>query len=199
MYPTQGGSETVKVPVALWYGGTMTKSRTMSMELRAIRQQLLESPPPPPSGATVREWFAGLALMNPELMKGLTSTEQVAEAVRLADELIRALRPALPPSADALSVPQGEEELTRSWNDMATAMKAADKKEKQDRVTAPDRPAIRRETAAYDFRHATIPPPPVTQPTIHFRRASDMLAKAAAKSGLPFPSLHSSLHPETEE
>jgi len=177
----------------------MAKTRTMSMELRAIRDQMNESPPPPPAGMSVCEWFAGLALSNPTLMSDLSPTERAVEAVCLADELLKALRPGRPPSADALSVPQGEEELTQSWNNMATAMKVADKKEKQDRVTAPDRPAVRRETAQYDFRHGTIPPPPVTEAAIHFRRASDHLVQRPATPldafKVPGMGIYSSLHP----
>ena len=75
------------------------------MELRAIRGQLLESPPPAPSGASIREWFAGLALSNPELMRDIAPEDRVAEAVRLADELIGGLASPKVPNLDANGSP----------------------------------------------------------------------------------------------
>ncbi len=144
-----------------------------------MRQQMAESPPPPPTGATVREWFAGLALMNPVLMHGLTAQERVQEAVRLADELITALAAPRTPSQESLTVPQTEPELRESWNGMARAMNPTSEQQAPttaERITQPDRPAVRRSTGAYDFSSTprkTIPPP-----SIHFKRASDHLARA---------------------
>jgi hypothetical protein len=166
------------------------------MELRAIRSQLQESPPPPPAGVTVREWFAGLAMMNPELMRDLSPMERVTEAVRLADELIKALSCPRTPSQESMAVPIEEEGLRQSWDNMANAVNASHDKERRERTTKPE--IRRRATAAYDFR-ATIPPPPPTTPSIHFKRASDTLIVAALKVGLPCPTVHSSFRPEPEE
>lgn len=83
--------------------------RTRSMELRAIREQTGESPPPAPSGTSVREWFAGLALMNPVLMAGIPVEKRAAEAARLAEELISALAPARTPSMESMQAPTPEE------------------------------------------------------------------------------------------
>jgi len=173
------------------------------MELRAIRQQMQESPPPPPHGTTVREWFTGLALMNPELMRGLTPEERVNEAIRLADDLIKALAAPRHPSQESMTVPTTEEGLTQSWNNMADAMKQADAKERRERVTAAPK---RRATQAYGFK-ATIPPPP--HPTVadtaaqHFRRASDhLLQRPSTPLGafkIPGIGAYSSLRPENND
>lgn len=148
------------------------------MELRAIRKQMQESPPPPPTGTTVREWFAGLALMNPELMHGIPHAERPQEAVRLADELVRALSFMKTPSQESMTVPSTEEGLTQSWNDMCGAVKAADTKAKQERVTKPE--MKRHATQAYGTQRPTIPPPAssppstVRTPTIQFKQPADL-------------------------
>ncbi len=152
-----------------------------------------ESPPPPPSGTSVREWFAGLALMNPTLMSGLSPCERAVEAVRLADELVRALVAPRTPSQESMSVPVEGVGLNQSWNDMAHNITSANKKSKQvkaqNRETQPD--LQRRQTSGYDSNilRSSIPPPPPprqTEPTIilskaatHFKRASDVLDIAA--------------------
>lgn len=196
--------------------------RTMSMELRAIRAQMNESPPPPPAGASVREWFAGLALMNPELMKDMNPVERAVEAVRLADELIRALAAPRMPSKESLAAPT-EAEMAE-WD-----KKVADDNEAKSRRSRATQPDIkgRKKTAAYEFGmlpppNSTPPsePPPATVAGAHFRRASEQLRQAAAqstvqtmpsmiplppptislkKSPLPMPTRYSSRGPIEEE
>ena len=120
------------------YDETMTKARTVSMELRAIREQLNESPPPPPSGTTIREWFAGLALMNQVLMRDIEPAQRVNEAIRLADELMSALAAPRVPAPGSLDVPVDADDLVRSWNGMADTVTTSRKKDEQDRVTRPE-------------------------------------------------------------
>jgi hypothetical protein len=107
--------------------------RTLSVELRTLREQLDESPPPPPPGATVREWFAGLALMNAELMKGIAPHERGTEAARLADELISALATAKLPSEASMEAPSSEQLL--AWELDIKAKQEA--KQRRDRDTVP--------------------------------------------------------------
>jgi|SRR5581483_59161 len=183
-YPTSDGSETVKVSALKWYACIMLKSRTMSMELRLIRQQMQESPPPPPAGTTVREWFAGLALMNPALMRDLNPAERVTEAIRLADELVRALAVPRTPSQESMAAPSTEEALARAWNGMAAAMGAPETIKDDDRRERQTiRPGKRRTSAQYDAAPAIE----------HFKRASDMLLEAVR------PGAYSSFHSDTEE
>src|SRR5579864_6062291 len=128
----------------------MTK-RTRSMELRAIRTGMDESPPPPPAGASVREWFAGLALMNPALMQDLSPVERAAEAVRLADELIKALACPRVPSQESMAAPSEAEMV--EWD-----KKVADDNEAKARRGRETQPDIKRRkpTAAYAF--GVLPP-----------------------------------------
>ena len=136
-----------------------------------------ESPPPPPTGATVREWFAGLALMNPTLMQDLSPTERAVEAARLADELVRALAVPRMPTQESLAAPSAEE--MAAWDTQVAEARVT--AERQSKATMPD--IRRRKTAAYDFtrtppsRPSLPPPPPVTQASVHFRRASDALQR----------------------
>lgn len=44
-------------------------NRRQSIELKSVSNGREEPPIPPPSNISLREWFAGLALGNPELMK----------------------------------------------------------------------------------------------------------------------------------
>lgn len=136
-----------------------------------------ESPPPPPAGVTVREWFAGLALMNGELMKDLSIAECAAEAVRLADELVKALAVARMPSEESVAAPS-EAEMVK-WDTHIAKKRSALEAQRRDTV-----PGGRKKTAAYDFSatgsgSGMLPPPPMTatasSATAHFRRASDML------------------------
>ena len=81
------------------------------MELRAIREQMNALPPPAPAGSTIREWFAGLALGNPTLMQGLSADQWVAEALRLADELVSALAAPKVPTLQSMRAPTEKELL----------------------------------------------------------------------------------------
>lgn len=180
----------------------MPKTRTMSMELRAIREQVQESPPPPPAGATVREWFAGLALMNPALMEGLGPHARAVEAVRLADELIKALAAPRVPSQESMAAPTEVE--MEQWD--AHVASERETKERRERATNPDiKPAKRTRTAAYQFgERVSIPPPPAC-PTAkeHFKRASDhLLQRPQTPLGafkVPGMGTYSSLHPQNED
>lgn len=159
----------------------MAEKRTRTMELRAIRQQMAESPPPPPAGATVREWFAGLALMNPELMKGLSPTERVAEAARIADELARALLTPKVPSLESMASPT-EAEMEK-WDTAVAEKREAE--ERQGRATAPQGLKPKRtQTAAYGSFVPRDALPPPTAASVHFKRASDHLARAT-RTGVP--------------
>lgn len=85
-----------------------------SLELRAIREQMHALPPPAPAGTTIREWFAGLALGNPILMNGHEPDRRIAEAVRIADELVCALAAPRVPTMQSMRGPSDEE--LREWD-----------------------------------------------------------------------------------
>ena len=119
--------------------------RTKTMELRAIRERMYESPPPPPNGTTVREWFAGLALASPELMKDVPMHERAAEAVRLADDLVKALAAPRMPSKESMAPPT--EEAMALWD-----------KKIEDQTQATNRPPASR--TRRESLHAMLPPPP---------------------------------------
>lgn len=151
--------------------------RTVTMELRAIRQQMLESPPPPPSGAGIREWFAGLALMNPELMKIVAPEARAVEAVRLADELISALAVAPMPSAASVANPS-ETELA-AWSKALSDKKSVT--EAQQAATVPPPKALKRSPSRGDFSRSMLPPPMhADEPSAvdHFRTATNVLKQS---------------------
>jgi hypothetical protein len=81
---------------------------TKTMELRAIRAKMNEAPPPAPAGASMREWFAGLAFAS-NLMDDVEPGLRAREAVRLADELVVALRASRVPTHESLAAPTPEE------------------------------------------------------------------------------------------
>jgi hypothetical protein len=156
----------------------MAEKRTKTMELRAIRQQMVESPPPPPAGATVREWFAGLALMNPELMRGLSMEERVTEAMRIADELANALAMPKAPTLESMAEPSASE--LEAWEKDITAKREIEQRRGRD--TAPQ--GIKRPAFAPRY---SLPPP--AKASVHFKRASDHLASAGFYSSVtPVPS-----------
>lgn len=64
---------------------------------------------PPPSTATVREWFVGLALANERLMANFDASQRVSEAIRIADELVKALAPTKLPSQRTMQAPTPDE------------------------------------------------------------------------------------------
>ena len=129
--------------------------RTVSMEIRAIRNMLNESPPPPPSGTTLREWFAGLALAT-ELMKELPVELRAREAVRLADELITALAVPRIPTQESMAAPTPAD-MEACDSEVGVA---AEKAENSRRVTVPQGIKVRHATLAFD----SLPPPPPPRP-----------------------------------
>lgn len=133
------------------------------MEMRAIisRERVFASPPPAPAGTTLREWFAGLALGNPELMTGIDPAGRIAESLRIADELIVALAARKSPSKESMAAPS-EEEMQR-WDEHVAEEKST--KERQSRATMPDlkkRKATLMGIAAQHIRVGTIAPPALT-------------------------------------
>jgi len=82
--------------------------RTTSMEIRALVGAFNEFAPLPPSDVTMREWFAGLALMNPILMNAVEPDARAQEAVRLADELMQALKSPRVPHEDLMRDPKAD-------------------------------------------------------------------------------------------
>lgn len=105
----RSGTVELQVGNRLHSQGNSTMKRTASMELKAVREQLGGSPPPPPHGTGVREWFAGLAISNPILMKDVPHAERAKEAVRLADELMAALATPRMPTLESLAPPSDAE------------------------------------------------------------------------------------------
>lgn len=126
--------------------------RTKTMELRAIRAQMSESIPPAPSGTTIREWFAGLAMSNSELMKEIPVELRAREAVRLADELVAALAPPSLPSPESMKGEFGDEletDFTNKGKEMMRHYK-----------TNPEVPIARiKKLLLKTPRFSTLPPP----------------------------------------
>lgn len=131
----------------------MAAKRTNSMEIRVLRDNMLESPPPPPPGTTMREWFTGLAIANPELMKDVPPGERVAEAMRLADELIVALSAPRVPQLDTMRPPSRKE--MKEWEKTLKVNKAAVIRKNFD--TCPAAPNARRRVP--ETSDAMLPPP----------------------------------------
>ncbi len=121
------------------------------MEIRAIRNILNESPPPPPAGTTLREWFAGLALTT-ELMKDIPAELRVREAVRLADELIKALAAPRVPSQESMAAPTQAD--MEAWDSEVGVAKG--REDNSRRATVPEGIKVRRPTLAFD----SLPPAP---------------------------------------
>lgn len=105
-----------------------------SLMLKELREQLPASPPPAPHNASIREWFAGLALMNPVLMAGIPEEKRAGEAVRLADQLIAALATPRVPSLSTMAAPT-EAEMEK-WEQFIAENKAKTDLQKQDTVPA---------------------------------------------------------------
>ena len=111
-------------------------NRRPTLELKAIisRDRVFMSPPPAPSGTTLREWFAGLAMGNPELMRDIAPEARASEALRVADQLIGALMTPRAPSQESMAAPSEEEML--QWD--AAVAEANETKERQTRATMPE-------------------------------------------------------------
>jgi hypothetical protein len=165
--------------------------RTRSMELRAMRQGLVESPPPPPPNATVREWFAGLALANPELMKGIPQSLRPMEALRLADELILAMQAPKVPSLESMAAPSEEEMV--AWDKQVASENQV--KDMRSRPTNPEGLRIATKKSPITIRSKTIafgavlPSPATHAPPSPIIR----------HEGLPAPTRYSSLQQAKNE
>lgn len=99
-----------------------------------MREKVFASPPPAPAGTTLREWFAGLAMGNPEIMKDIEPSARIQEALRVADELIKALGMARVPTLESMAAPSEEE--MQAWDDHIAEQRET--KERQSRATVPD-------------------------------------------------------------
>ena len=111
-------------------------NRRPTVELQAIinRERVFASPPPAPAGTTLREWFAGLAMGNPELMRDIAPEARIAEALRVADQLIGALVTPRTPSKESMAAPTEEE--MQKWDEYVAETKET--KERQTRATMPE-------------------------------------------------------------
>lgn len=137
----------------VWYtqiDKAMMPKHRGTLEIKILRDPTLESPPPAPTGTTLRQWFAGLALANPELMKDVPESERVAEAVRLADELVGALDVARMPTLDSMAAPSKAE--LRIWEKKVKIDNAISVSRGRDTAYPPSKPR---------HRDAHFPAPPV--------------------------------------
>lgn len=137
-------------------------NRRPTVELQAIisRERVFVSPPPAPSGTSLREWFAGLAMSNPELMRDIAPEARIQEALRVADQLIGALMTPRTPSVESMAAPT-EEEMQR-WDDAVAEANVT--KERQTRATMPEmkaRKPSRTKTLIGVALPSNAPPPPV--------------------------------------
>lgn len=120
----------------------------------------------------MREWFAGLALSNAELMRGVAAVDRAAEAVRLADQLMSALGAPRVPSVESMAEPN-EDEMQR-WDDHVAEKRRRD-------ATPTVRPGLRR--ASSPFRHTLPPPDPDLASANHcFQVATGALRRASQTS-----------------
>lgn len=141
--------------------------RRPTAELRNIirNERVFASPPPAPVGTSLREWFAGLALGNPEVMRDVERSCQADEALRIADELLGAL---VAPRQPTKVMPLTKEEMQR-WD--AAFAESNETKERQSRATIPQLNLVRREDQsktliddAVPVHPGSIPPPkPLTR------------------------------------
>lgn len=124
-------------------------ARHQSLELKSVSIGRNDPAPPPPSGASMRDWFAGLALGNPELMKNVSPAMRIKEAIRLADEMTAALRVQRTPTIVSMA-PPSPAEMT-AWEETL---------ERKGRDTVPAISGQRlADHAQVTFHPATLPPP----------------------------------------
>lgn len=148
-------------------------NRRPTTEMKAIisSSRSLVERPPAPNGSSLREWFAGLALGNPELMRDIDRDFRVKESLRIADELIAALAAPRTPSKESMEAPSEEE--MKAWS------ASIETKNRQERQTIPEIrikhksinptlagiPLPKNHVEARSFsavgRPDTIPPPPI--------------------------------------
>ena len=132
--------------------------------MRAIisHERVFASPPPAPAGTSLREWFAGLALGNPELMKDINPSAQIQESLRIADDLIGALAAPKTPSLESMAAPSAEE--MQRWDEQVASERTT--KERQSRATVPNLKIKRNQTlmgiAAQSIPPGSIKPPALT-------------------------------------
>jgi len=155
--------------------------RATTIELAKISTGRLASPPAPPADTNMRAWFAGLALGNPELMKGVPAGERATEALRLADEMMLALTNKTPSEKSVAAKPEAEMQVWDKHVAAHAAVTVAPRRTQSKVSTKPGIPApvdttrdpvieITEEPAPAKFTWAsnmprTIkPPPPRTKP-----------------------------------
>jgi hypothetical protein len=157
------------------------KCRTLSSELRAVHNMMNESLPPPPKEATLREWFAGLALLSTELMKDVPREKRVREAVRIADQLAEAL--AVPRTASMAIVPDDRLENLSKQPTVEAISRSM-------RPTSPaiPRPQLKSTVPPGPARPASNPPRHPTQ-----RFAAVLPPPAVREIGSKFPQNHRGL------
>lgn len=160
--------------------------RRSTIEMKAlIQQQLvaLRTPPPlAPAGTSLREWFAGLAIGNVELMKDIDRERYGTEALRIADQLLFALATPRQPTVESMAALSDEQ--MEAWSAKIVAENLA-KVDKHDRNTVREMQAV---TVAPSKRSKTLlgvavpsnPPPNYVPPL-----ASRPAAAGRMKSMLP--------------
>lgn len=139
----------------------MMKSLGLNETIDAMRRK---ETPPPPAGASLREWFAGIALSNPELMKDVPPEQRTSVAVKVADEMMSALMAPRTPTGTKLNVPVAPPTPVINM-------------ENRERITVPGIRAAKRNS---------MPPPPCPQtepelpPVIDPRKASSAPPKPSS-------------------
>lgn len=135
----------VQVYASRWYTSSMKKTKTKpGMGTPSAREIL-----PPPGDCTLREWFAGLALMNATLMAGVPASKRVGIAMRCADELVKALKSSTVPSPESVRPPTHVE--LAKWD--KTIKSVAEKNARRRADTIPQVPR------AINVGHSMLPPP----------------------------------------
>lgn len=152
--------------------------RRPTVELQAIikSEKVFMSPPPAPPGTSLREWFAGLALGNPEIMRDIDPEGRVPEALRVADALINALMTPKQPTLESMAAPTEEE--MQAWDEHIAEERQT--RERQTRATVPDMKARKPSRKATLMGVAIDPnresnPPPATKPErkVHYQNMGE--------------------------
>lgn len=153
--------------------------RRSTVELRTIietERQLVSPPPipPAPAGSSLREWFAGLALSNPLLMRDIDIDCREIEAVRIADEMMRALRTPRVPSQESMRSPS-ESDLN-AWSERLIPIN--EERERRVRATIPELPT-RKTPSMYPRTLTGLVPPPLqaspSEAVASFKEATNIL------------------------